>query len=40
MRPNTFDVIQGYKKINFFKLGKIWIFKHFFDNKETIQSSG
>jgi hypothetical protein len=30
----TFDVIPKRKRITFFKLGKLWVFKHFFDNKE------
>ena len=38
MQVNTFDVIQRHKKINLFKLGKIWVFKHFFDNKETFKA--
>ncbi len=31
--PNTFDVIPHRKRITIFKLGKLWVFKHFFDNK-------
>jgi hypothetical protein len=31
--PNTFDVIPKRKRITVFKLGKLWIFKHFFDDK-------
>jgi len=38
MQVNTFDVVQRHKKINLFKLGKIWVFKHFFDNKETFKA--
>jgi hypothetical protein len=34
MQPNTFDVIERRKRITFFKLGKLWIFKQFFDNHE------
>ncbi len=30
----TFDVIPKRKQITLFKLGKLWVFKHFFDNKE------
>lgn len=33
MIPNTFDVIPKRKRISIFKLGKLWVFKHFFDNK-------
>ena len=38
MQFNTFEVIQRRKKIILFKLGKIWVFKHFFDNKETFKA--
>jgi hypothetical protein len=38
MPVNTFDVIQCRKKINLFKLGKLWIAKHFFDNKGTFKA--
>jgi len=34
MMPNTFDVIPKRKRITFFKLGKLWVFKQFFDNRE------
>ena len=30
---NTFDVIPKRKRITFFKLGKLWVFKQFFDNR-------
>ncbi len=33
MPVNTFDVIQRRKKIILFKLGKLRVFKHFFENK-------
>jgi hypothetical protein len=33
MQPNTFDVIPKRKRITLFKLGNIWVFKQFFDNK-------
>ena len=33
MQANTFDVIERRKRITFFKLGKLWVFKHFFDNR-------
>lgn len=29
----TFDVAPRRKRITFFKLGKLWVFKHFFDNR-------
>ena len=33
MIASTFDVISHRKRITVFKLGKLWVFKHFFDNK-------
>ena len=33
MQANTFDVIERRKKIMIFKLGKLWVFKQFFDNR-------
>ena len=38
MLPNTFDVVQRRKKIILSKLGKLWVFKHIFDNKETFKA--
>ena len=29
----TFDVIPKRKRITFFKFGKLWVFKQFFDNR-------
>jgi hypothetical protein len=29
----TFDVTPKRKRITVFKLGKLWVFKHFFDDK-------
>jgi len=29
----TFDAIPKRKHITFFKLGKLWVFKQFFDNR-------
>jgi hypothetical protein len=29
----TFDVVPRRKHITFFKLGKLWVFKQFFDNR-------
>jgi hypothetical protein len=34
----TFDVIPKRKRITFFKLGMLWIFKHFFDNHELFNA--
>src|SRR5512137_433950 len=31
---NTFDIVPKRKHINVFKLGKLWLFKYFFDNRE------
>ncbi len=33
MMPSTFDVIPKRKRITVFKLGKLWVFKYFFDDK-------
>ena len=33
MPVNTFDVIERRKHVTFFKLGKLWVFKQFFDNR-------
>jgi hypothetical protein len=38
MRPSTFDVIPKRKRINLFKIGKIWICKHFFEDKEIFKA--
>jgi hypothetical protein len=38
MQPNTFDVIPKCKRLNVFKLGKLWIFKQFFDNHELFDA--
>ena len=38
MQANTFDVIERRKRITFFKLGKLWVFKHFFDNQEIFNA--
>jgi hypothetical protein len=38
MMPNTFDVIPKHKRINVFKLGKLWVFKQFFDNRELFNA--
>ena len=37
MQANTFDVIERRKHITFFKLGKLWVFKHFFDNRAVFK---
>jgi hypothetical protein len=38
MTVNTFDVIERRKHITFFKLGKLWVFKQFFDNHELFNA--
>ena len=38
MQANTFDVIERRKHITFFKLGKLWVFKQFFDNRELFNA--
>jgi hypothetical protein len=38
MPANTFDVIERRKRIIFFKLGKLWVFKQFFDNRELFNA--
>ena len=38
MHANTFDVIDRRKHITFFKLGKLWVFKQFFDNHELFNA--
>ncbi|NTV27410.1 MAG: hypothetical protein HGA93_01845 [Methanothrix sp.] len=35
---HTFDVIERRKRITFFKLGKLWVFKQFFDNRELFNA--
>jgi hypothetical protein len=35
MQANTFDVTEKRKHITLFKLGKLWVFKQFFDNREV-----
>lgn len=34
MQPSTFDVVPRRKRICVFKIGKLWAFKHFFEDKE------
>ena len=33
MKPSNSDVIPKRKSITVFKVGKLWLFKHFFDNR-------
>ena len=34
----TFDVVPKRKHITFFKLGKLWVFKQFFDNRALLDA--
>jgi hypothetical protein len=38
MQANTFDVVERRVRITIFKLGKLWVFKQFFDNKEVFNA--
>ena len=38
MRPSTFDVKERRKRIIVFKVGKLWLFKQFFDNHELFNA--
>jgi hypothetical protein len=38
MMLNTVNVIPKRKHITFFKLGKLWVFKQFFDNHELFNA--
>ena len=38
MEPITFDAIPGRKHINVFKIGKLWVFKYFFEDKELFKA--
>jgi len=38
MMPNTFDVIPKRKRLVVFKVGKLWLFKQFFDNREVFKA--
>ena len=38
MQANTFDVVERRKRITVFKLGKLWVFKQFFDNHELFSA--
>ena len=36
--PSTFDVVPKRKRIIVFKVGKLWVFKQFFDNRELFNA--
>ena len=38
MEFNTFDVVPKRKRITVFKVGKLWLFKYFFDNRELFEA--
>jgi len=38
MRVSTFDVKESRKRIIVFKVGKLWLFKQFFENKEIFKA--
>jgi hypothetical protein len=38
LKASTFDVIKRRKRIILFKLGKFWVFKHFFDNRGLFEA--
>jgi hypothetical protein len=38
LKASSFDVIKRRKKISLFKIGKIWVFKHFFEDKEMFKA--
>ena len=38
LKAATFDVIPGRRKIILFKIGKLWVFKHFFEDKEMFKA--
>jgi hypothetical protein len=38
MEFSTFDVVPNRKRITVFKVGKLWLFKYFFDNRELFEA--
>jgi len=38
MQANTFDVVERRIRINIFKLGKLWVFKQFFEKREVFNA--
>ena len=38
MEFSTFEVVPKRKHINVFKVGKFWLFKYFFDNRELFEA--
>ena len=37
-KPSTFEPVPTGKCINIFKIGKLWVFKHFFEHTEIFKS--
>jgi len=38
MQANTFDVVERRRRITIFKLGKLWVFKQFFDKMDVFNA--
>ena len=38
MKPSNSDVIPKRKSITVFKVGKLWLFKHFFEDRELFEA--
>ena len=38
LTATTFDVVQRRMRITLFKLGKLWVFKYFFEDKEMFKA--
>ena len=38
LKASTFDVVKRRKKVTLFKIGKLWVFKHFFEDKEMFKT--
>ena len=38
MQFSTFDVVPKRKRVNVFKVGKLWLFKYFFDTRELFEA--
>jgi hypothetical protein len=37
MQAGTFDVVERHKRITVFKVGSRWMFKHYFDDRDTFR---
>ncbi len=38
LKAASFDVTKRRKRVTLFKIGKLWVFKHFFDDKDIFKS--